>query len=63
MKKLSISSTRLHSITSKLITASGGITGLTRPQDINGIFSAVGTGLTLVGGASVAEMTKEAVDD
>ena len=32
---------------------------MSRPQDINGIFSAVGTGLTLGGGASVAAMTND----
>lgn len=40
-------------------SATGTITGMNRPQDINGIFSAVGTGLTLGGGASVAAMTNE----
>jgi hypothetical protein len=40
-------------------TASGTITGLTKPRDINRIFSAVGTGLTLGGGASIAEMTND----
>jgi hypothetical protein len=40
-------------------TATGTITGMNRPQDINGIFSAVGTGLTVGGGASVAAMTNE----
>jgi hypothetical protein len=40
-------------------TATGTITGMNRPQDINGIFSAVGTGLTVGGGASAAAMTNE----
>jgi hypothetical protein len=37
-------------------TASGTVTGLKKPKDINGRFTAVSTGLTLGGGASNAEM-------
>ena len=37
-------------------TASGTVTGLTSPQDINGIFTAAGAGLTLGGGAGITEM-------
>jgi hypothetical protein len=37
-------------------TASGTVTGLTRPQDINGIYTAAGAGLTVGGGAGVTEM-------
>jgi hypothetical protein len=37
-------------------TASGTVTGLTRPQDINGIYTAAGAGLTIGGGAGITEM-------
>ena len=37
-------------------TASGTVTGLTRPQDINGIYTAAGAGLTVGGGAGITEM-------
>jgi hypothetical protein len=40
-------------------TASGTVTGLKKAQDINGRFTAVGTGLTLGGGASIAEMKND----
>ena len=40
-------------------TATGTITGMNRPQDINGIFSAVGTGLTVGGGAGITAMTND----
>jgi len=40
-------------------TGSGTVTGLRTVRDINGIFTAVGTGLTLGGGASIAEMRNE----
>jgi hypothetical protein len=40
-------------------TGSGTLTGLRTTGDINGIFTAVGTGLTLGGGASIAEMRNE----
>jgi hypothetical protein len=37
-------------------TASGTVTGLTTPQDINGIYTAAGAGLTIGGGAGITEM-------
>ena len=40
-------------------TAAGSVTGLKRPTDINGIYTRIGTGLTLGGGASIAEMRNE----
>jgi hypothetical protein len=56
---LTISGVSLGSAGVNEYTASGTVSGLTNPQDINGIFSAVGTGVTLGGGASVAEMTND----
>jgi hypothetical protein len=40
-------------------TASGTITGLKKAQDVNGTFTAVGTGLTLGDGASIAEIKND----
>jgi hypothetical protein len=56
---LNISGIGLGSVGVNEYTASGHVTGLKRANDINGIFTAVGTGLTLGGGASVAEMKNE----
>ena len=56
---LNVSGVSLGSAGVNEYTATGTITGMSRPQDINGIFSAVGTGLTLGGGASVAAMTND----
>jgi hypothetical protein len=56
---LNISGIGLGSVGVNEYTASGHVTGLRCANDINGIFTAVGTGLTLGGGASVAEMKNE----
>jgi hypothetical protein len=40
-------------------TVSGTVTGLMRPEDINGIFSAAGAGATRGGGQNITEMTNE----
>jgi hypothetical protein len=56
---LNISGIGLGSVGVNEYTASGHVTGLTTAKDINGIFTAVGTGLTLGGGASIAEMKNE----
>ena len=56
---LNISGIGLGSVGVNGYTASGHVTGLKRANDINGIFTAVGTGLTLGGGASIAEMKNE----
>src|ERR1700745_2397485 len=49
---LNISGIGLGSVGVNEYTASGHVTGLRRANDINGIFTAVGTGLTLGGGAT-----------
>jgi hypothetical protein len=56
---LNISGIGLGSVGIHEYTASGHVTGLNTAKDINGIFTAVGTGLTLGGGASVAEMRND----
>ena len=56
---LSVSGIGLGSVGVNEYTGAGAVTGLKRPQDINGIFARVGTGLTLGGGASIAEMRNE----
>jgi hypothetical protein len=56
---LNISGIGLGSVGVNEYTASGHVTGLRRANDINGIFTAVGTGLTLGGGATIAEMKNE----
>lgn len=40
-------------------TASGMVTGLKSPQDINGIFTRIGGGLTLGGGGGIAAMQNQ----
>jgi opacity protein-like surface antigen len=56
---LNISGIGLGSVGVNEYTASGYVTGLQRPEDINGIYTTVGTGLTLGGGASIAEMKND----
>jgi hypothetical protein len=56
---LSVSGIGLGSVGVNEYTGSGTVTGLRRPEDINGIFTSVGTGLTLGGGASFREMKNE----
>ena len=56
---LNISGIGLGSVGVNEYTASGHVTGLRTAKDINGIFTAVGTGLTLGAGASIAEMRNE----
>jgi hypothetical protein len=56
---LTVSGIGLGSVGVNEYTGSGSVTGLKRPQDINGIFARVGTGLTLGGGASIAEMRND----
>ena len=56
---LTVSGIGLGSVGVNDYTAAGTVTGLQRPQDINGIFTRVGTGLTLGGGASIAEMRND----
>jgi hypothetical protein len=56
---LNISGIGLGSVGVNEYTASGHVTGLTTAKNINGIFTAVGTGLTLGGGGSIAEMRNE----
>jgi hypothetical protein len=56
---LSISGISLGSVGVNEYTGSGTVTGLRTARDINGIFTAVGTGLTLDGGTSIAEMRNE----
>jgi hypothetical protein len=53
---LNVSGVSLGSAGVNEYTASGTVTGLTTPQDINGIFTAAGAGLTLGGGAGITEM-------
>jgi hypothetical protein len=56
---LTVSGIGLGSVGVNDYTAAGTVTGLQRPQDIKGIFARVGTGLTLGGGASIAEMRND----
>ena len=56
---LSVTGIVLGSVGVNEYTGAGTITGLKRPKDINGIFARVGTGLTLGGGASIAEMRND----
>ena len=56
---LTVSGIALGSVGVNEYTASGTVTGLSSPQDINGIFSRIGTGLTLGGGADIAAMRNE----
>lgn len=53
---LNVSGIGLGSVGVNEYTATGHVTGLTSANDINGIYAAVGTGLTLAGGASISEM-------
>ena len=56
---LTVSGISLGSVGANEYTASGTVTGLSSPQDINGIYTRVGTGLTLGGGADIAAMRNE----
>ena len=56
---LNVSGIALGSVGAIEYTSSGSVTGLKSPQDINGVFTRIGTGLTLGGGASIAEMRNE----
>jgi hypothetical protein len=56
---LTVSGIALGSVGVIDYTAAGSVTGLKRPTDINGIYTRIGTGLTLGGGASIAEMRNE----
>jgi hypothetical protein len=56
---LTVSGISLGSVGANEYTASGTVTGLRSPQDINGIYARVGTGLTLGGGADIAAMRNE----
>jgi hypothetical protein len=56
---LSVTGIGLGSVGVHEYTGAGTVTGLKRAQDINGIFARVGTGLTLGGGASIAEMRND----
>jgi hypothetical protein len=56
---LSVSGIGLGSVGVNEYTGSGTVTGLNRPQDIYGIFTSVGTGLTLGGGAGIREMRND----
>jgi hypothetical protein len=56
---LNINGISLGSVGIDEYTGSGTVTGLRTARDINGIFTAVGTGLTLGRGANIAEMRNE----
>jgi len=56
---LKVSGLSLGSVGIADYTAAGNVTGLKRPQDINGVFTAVGAGATLGGGASIAAMQNQ----
>ena len=53
---LNVSGIGLGSVGVSKYTATGHVTGLKNANDINGVYAAVGAGLTLGGGASIAEM-------
>jgi hypothetical protein len=56
---LSVSGLSIGSVGISDYTAAGNVTGLHTPQDINGVFSAVGAGATLGGGGNVAAMRNQ----
>ena len=56
---LTVSGISLGSVGVNEYAASGTVAGLSSPQDINGIFTRIGTGLTLGGGADIAAMRNE----
>jgi len=56
---LSVSGLQLASVGIQEYTAAGSVEGLRRPQDINGVYTAVGAGLTLGGGGSIAAMRNQ----
>jgi hypothetical protein len=56
---INISGLSLGSVGVSDYTAAGTVTGLRRPADINGVFTAVGAGATLGGGRSIAAMQNE----
>jgi hypothetical protein len=56
---LKVSGLQLASVGASEYTAGGSVEGLKRPQDINGIYTAVGAGATLGGGASIAALRNQ----
>ena len=56
---LTVSGVDLGSVGVNEYTAYGTVTGLSSPQDIDGIFTRIGTGLTLGGGGDIATMRNE----
>ena len=56
---LSISGLSVGSVGISDYTSAGTVTGLGKPQDINGVFTAVGAGGTLGGGGSIAAMQNQ----
>ena len=56
---LSVSGVSLASVGAVEYTAAGSVEGLKTPQDINGVFTAVGAGATLGGGGNIAAMRNQ----
>jgi hypothetical protein len=56
---LKVSGLSIGSVGISDYTAAGNVTGLHTPQDINGVFSAVGAGATLGGGGNVAALKNQ----
>jgi hypothetical protein len=56
---LTVSGVALRSVSAIDYTAAGSVTSLNRPTDINGTYTRIGAGLTLGGGASIAEMRNQ----
>jgi hypothetical protein len=56
---LRVSGLQLAAVGISEYTAAGSVYGLRKPEDINGVYTAVGVGLTLGGGGSVAAMRNQ----
>lgn len=56
---LKVSGLHLASVGIGEYTAAGSVEGLKTPQDINGIYTAIGAGVTLGGGGSIAALRNQ----
>jgi hypothetical protein len=56
---LKVSGLQIASVGIHEYTAAGSVEGLKTPQDINGVYTAIGAGLTLGGGESIAAMRNQ----